>query len=52
MQLNKSFLAIGNGQTDGQIDICDSRVAFATEKFSGGGGGGLFDYSVTPGPFF
>ena len=28
MQLNKSFLAIGNGITD----ICDSRVAFATEK--------------------
>ena len=36
MQLNKSFLAIGNGQTDrrtdGITDICDSRVAFATEK--------------------
>ena len=45
MQLNKSFLAIGNGQTDrrtdGQTDgwtdritdICDSRVAFATENW-------------------
>ena len=36
MQLNKSCLAIGNRQTDGQTDrqtdICDSRVAFATEK--------------------
>ena len=31
MQLNKSFLAIGNGITD----ICDSRVAFATEKIIG-----------------
>ena len=32
MQLNKSFLAIGNGWTDRRTDICDSRVAFATEK--------------------
>ena len=32
MQLNKSFLAIGNGRTDGITDICDSRVAFATEN--------------------
>ena len=33
MQLNKSFLAIGNGRTDAITDICDSRVAFATEKY-------------------
>ena len=32
MQLNKSFLAIDYGQTDRITDICDSRVAFATEK--------------------
>ena len=35
MQLNKSFLAIGYGQTDRITDICDSRVAFATEKSQG-----------------
>ena len=34
MQLNKSFLAIGYGQTDRITDICDSRVAFATENIS------------------
>ena len=32
MQLNKSFLAIGNGWTDRITDICDPRVAFATEN--------------------
>ena len=32
MQLNKSFLAIGYGQTDRQKDICNSRVTFATEN--------------------
>ena len=40
MQLNKSFLAIGyrltdrqtDRRTDGITDICDSRVAFTTEK--------------------
>ena len=32
MQLNKPFLAIVNGQTDRITDICDSRVAFATEN--------------------
>ena len=32
MQLNKSFLAIVNGQTDRITDICDSRVAFANEN--------------------
>ena len=31
-QLNKSFLAIGYRQTDRITDICDSRVAFATES--------------------
>ena len=43
MQLNKSFLAIGYGRTDGRtdgwtdgwMDICDSRVAFMTEKDEG-----------------
>ena len=34
--------------TNERTDICTSRVDFATEKFAGGGG--LFDYSVTPGP--
>ena len=39
MQLNKSFLAIGNGRTDAITDICDSRVAFATENIQSAGGG-------------
>ena len=34
MQLNKSFLAIGNGQTDKITDICDSRVAFAAKNIT------------------
>ena len=27
-----NYLATGNGQTDGWTNICDYRVAFATEK--------------------
>ena len=51
----KLFGDFDNGLTEKQTDICECRVAFATEKFVVGWGGvvgGLFDYSVYSWPKF
>ena len=43
---------IFNGECPSTDNRAGSRDAIASKKFGGGGVGGLFDYSVTPGPFF